>query len=176
MVPGSWNIEYFQAAAEVLCTCIYIYTHMDKHIYSVTVLVLIFKLAHFKLILINLQFCTVYVHLYTYNACISIYTHVHTYMCVSCRFFRINLRQASLDTNTIPAASTTFPVRYKPILWRQDTAACQVAGEKCLCLNVFSAFKSAGHSANAEAFLYQLGLTPYRVGRIRPYQKADWTR
>lgn len=91
VVLGSWNTEYIQATAEVHCTFIYIYTRMYKHTYPVKLLVLLSKLAHFKLILINLQFCTVHVHLYTYNAHTSVYTCVDIYMYVSCGFFRINL-------------------------------------------------------------------------------------
>lgn len=77
-------------------------------------LVLLSKLAHFKLILINLQFCPVHVHLYTYNAHTSVYTCVDIYMYVSRGFFRINLRQGSLDTSIIPVASTDFPLSHKP--------------------------------------------------------------
>lgn len=152
MVLGGWNVEYFQAAAEVLYMCVYVYLH--KHICSVMVLVLTSKLAHFKRILINQQFYSVNVHLCTYNACLGVYVQ----MCVKCSFFRINLRTASVDTSTIPAASTTSLWATNQVIDGRDTATCQAAGEKCLSLKSFSVFKSAGCSANAEDLLCELGL------------------
>lgn len=57
------------------------------------VVLLISTLAHLKLIPLNYSsvlnlYTYKYMHLYTYTTCVSVYTGVHTCMCVSCGFFQ----------------------------------------------------------------------------------------